>query len=279
MHSDIVASPNTLHKRRTISSENKNADTVNQKKEPQQITVTGFPQQFVRLLMWATILFLAFRKYGSVKTALRKVTQLKELRNRYRNSFTLQKFIRNGFQFYASFNIPAWPSNAFNRYVDRQFTRLDDPGAATLHTIIFGITKKCGFQCEHCYEWEQLNKPETLSKDDLLTIIQRFHKVGVSQVQITGGEPLNRFNDLLYLLQQSPAGIDYWVYTTGFSLTYEKAKQLKQSGLAGITVSLDHPVAEQHDKFRGVKNAYARALQAVANARKVAAAVCIPMVS
>lgn len=245
--------------------------------QPGKTAVFGFVQQAIRLLMWCNIFVVAFRKYGSLQIAFHKLSELKAMRDQYRNNFVLRKFIRNGLRFYASYNIPAWPSNSFNRYVSRQFTRLDDPGAATLHTIIFGITKKCGFQCEHCYEWEELNKPETLSKDELLAIVNRFHQAGVSQIQLTGGEPLNRFNDLLYVLQHSPSGIDYWLYTTGFSLTYEKAKLLQQSGLAGITVSLDHHLAEQHDHFRGVKRAFEKALTAVANARKAGLPVCFSL--
>ncbi|MEQ1798142.1 MAG: radical SAM protein [Lacibacter sp.] len=189
----------------------------------------------------------------------------------------MKKFVRNGFRFYAGYNIPGWPSVSFNRYVNRQLTRMNDSSTPTLHTIIFGITKKCGFQCEHCYEWEHLNQAETLLKDDLVAIVKRFYQAGVSQVQLTGGEPLNRFKDLLFLLQESPDGIDYWLYTTGYSLTYEKAKALKQNGLTGITISLDHHLADNHDRFRGVKNAYNKALIAVTNARKAGLPVCFSL--
>ena len=93
-------------------------------------------------------------------------------------------------------------------------------------------------------------------------------------MQLSGGEPLNRLNDIFYLLDNSPGGIDFWLYTTGFSLTTSKAVQLKQQGLTGITISLDHHLEEKHDAFRGVKNAWLRALQAAHYAHNAGLAVC-----
>lgn len=220
---------------------------------------------------------MAVKKYRYPGLAFKKMRQLKTLRNSYRNGHTLQKFIRNGFKFYAGYNIPAWPSATFNRYIIRQLARMDDPMSPTLHSIILGITKKCGFKCEHCYEWEQLNKPEVLTKDDLVKIVNRFYALSVSQVQITGGEPLNRFADLLYLLNHSAKRINYWVYTTGYSLTYEKAKQLRKADLTGVTISLDHHIAEHHDRFRGVDNAFARAIDAASNAKRAGLTVCFSL--
>lgn len=262
---------------RTSNTVGYTADHFSKTASTKRITVTGIAHQVVRFLMWLTILITAIKKYNNLRLAFKKIKQLKALRNNYRNGYTLQKFVRNGFRFYAGYNIPAWPSATFNKYIERQLTRMDDPMSPTLHTIILGITKKCGFKCEHCYEWEHLNKPEVLSKDDLITIVKRFYELGVSQVQITGGEPLNRFADLLFMLQQSPKGINYWIYTTGYSLTYEKAKQLYAAGLTGITISLDHHIPEHHDRFRGVNNAFAKAISAASYAKQAGLTVCFSL--
>ncbi len=247
------------------------------KKIPSDQLITGSYQQCILFLMWLNILWIALKEFKNPFKAVRQLKALKQLRNQYRNGMILKKFMKVSNRFYAGYSIPGWPSKAFNRYVKRQFMRMEQTDETTLHTLIFGVTKKCGFQCEHCYEWNNLNKPETLSKNDLVTIVERFHQLGITQVQLSGGEPLNRLDDILHLLLNSPQGIDYWLYTTGYSLTSEKARLLKKAGLTGITISLDHHEEEKHDHFRGVKGAYKRALNAVALSKNEGLAVCFSL--
>ena len=238
------------------------------------IVVTGFKQRFIRRLIWFNILVIACRLYKNIYVAYRKVKALKELRSQYRNSQLLPKYIKAGDRYFVNLNTPGWPSAAFNRYVKHYLTRVKNDTAGSINTLVFAITKKCGFQCEHCCEWLNLNKPETLSKEDLLLIVKRFHQLGVAQVQLSGGEPLNRLQDILYLLDNAPPGIDFWLYTTGYSLTSEKAALLKRHGLTGIIISLDHHNEIKHNVFRGVKDAYRKAIAASQYSRNAGLATC-----
>jgi MoaA/NifB/PqqE/SkfB family radical SAM enzyme len=236
--------------------------------------ISGSMVTLIRLMIWLNIFLVAIKKFGSPILAFKKIKELKRLRDQYRNQQVLPKFYRSGKRYFVNYNTPGWPSTAFNRYVRHalnRFTSLDKP---SLNTLVFAITKKCGFQCEHCCEWLNLNKPETLSKEELLLIIHRYHRLGIAQVQLSGGEPLNRLHDIYYLLDNSPKDIDFWLYTTGFSLTMEKAIQLKQHGLTGITISLDHYEEEKHDAFRGVSNSWYRALKAARYANDAGLCVC-----
>lgn len=118
---------------------------------------------------------------------------------------------------------------------------------------------------------------EVLSREDLLSVVTRFQQLGVSQIQLSGGEPLNRFQDILSLLDNARPGTDFWLYTTGYQLTKEKAGLLKKHGLKGITISLDHYDEELHDLFRGKKGAYVRALQAAQHALQAGLVVCFSL--
>ena len=147
----------------------------------------------------------------------------------------------------------------------------------TLDTILFGITKKCGYQCEHCFEWNALNKPETLRREDILSVITSFQQLGITQVQLSGGEPLNRFADIVYILQNIKKGTEVWLYTSGYHFTDERAAILKREGLTGITVSLDHWAPELHNNFRGRRNAFEWAEKAVASAKANDLVVCLSL--
>ncbi|MCB0284637.1 MAG: radical SAM protein [Calditrichaeota bacterium] len=223
------------------------------------------------------ILLTAFRIFKNPITTVRKVKGLKKIRDQYRNRRPLARYIQSGKRYFINYNTPGWPSTAFNRYVQHQLTRFEKEKTTTIHTLVFAITKKCGFQCEHCCEWLNLNKSEKLSREDLLQIVHRFHGLGIAQVQLSGGEPLNRLSDIYYLLDNSPKGIDFWLYTTGYSLTPNKAYLLKKHGLTGITISLDHCNEEKHNQFRGVNDAYKRALQSAEHANKAGLLICFSL--
>ena len=239
--------------------------------------VTGIVQQLIRRLIWCNILLVALKQYKNLLVAFRKVRALKQLRNRYRNDRALLKYARSGKRFFVNYNTPGWPSLAFNRYITHQLNRFSVDPYPSVHTLVFAITKKCGFQCEHCCEWLNLNKAETLSREDLLLIIHRFHGLGIAQVQLSGGEPLNRLDDIYYLLDNAPKGIDFWLYTTGYALTATKARLLKKCGLTGITISLDHHDPQKHNAFRGVKDAFERATRAAIIAREEGLLVCFSL--
>jgi MoaA/NifB/PqqE/SkfB family radical SAM enzyme len=239
--------------------------------------IQGFRLKVIRFLIWTNIFLITLKEFINPITALRKVRELKKIRNQYRNQQILHRFFKCGHRYFVNFNTPGWPSLAFNRYIRHMLNRKTENGSPSLNTFVFAITKKCGFQCEHCCEWLNLNKPESLSKEDLLTILKRFYQLGVAQVQLSGGEPLNRLNDIFYLLDNAPPGIDFWLYTSGFNLTKSKAIRLKQHGLTGITISLDHYLEEKHDAFRGIKNSWGRVLQAARFARSSGLLVCFSL--
>jgi len=224
--------------------------------------VSGFRQKLIKWLMWMNILLVSMSKFRSPLLGIKKTKQLRKLRDQYRNQHLPVKYSSVSNKYFVNYNTPAWPSQAFNHYVSHLLNRAVPGKQTSLNTLVFAITKKCGFQCEHCCEWENLNKPEKLSKHHLLSIVRKFQQLGVSQIQLSGGEPLNRFDDILFILDNAARGTDFWLYTTGFQLTAEKARVLKGHGLRGVTISLDHHDPEFHDAFRGKKSAYHRALQA-----------------
>lgn len=249
------------------------AGNRNKRKKPGHL-LTGWRVTIIRRMIWLNILWVALRKFGNPFIAFQRIGKLKLLLSRYRGQRPLRKYTRSRNRIFINYNTPGWPSAAFNRYAAHQLGRFSENESPTIHTLVFAITKKCGFRCEHCCEWDNLNKPDILTREDLLAIIHRFKKMGVAQVQLSGGEPLNRFDDITWLLENRPSGIDFWLYTTGYNLTLAKAVKLRKLGLTGITISLDHSEARQHNIFRGVADAYRRALNATAFARNAGLPVC-----
>lgn len=240
--------------------------------------VYGMHKKIIKACIWINIMLRSFYIFKNPGRAFNAVKKLAGLRDSLRDNHSISKYAKVDGKYYYTFNAPGWPSKAFNKYISNNLKKLSAAfPPLTLDTILFGITKQCGYQCEHCFEWDALNKPETLSRENLLSVIHSFQKTGITQVQLSGGEPLNRFDDIIYILQNIKRGTEVWLYTSGYHFTEERASLLKHAGLTGITVSLDHWVPELHNLFRGKKNAFEWAEKAVANARKQKLVICLSL--
>jgi MoaA/NifB/PqqE/SkfB family radical SAM enzyme len=236
---------------------------------------SGWKVQSIRVLMWLNVVWIAWKIYRNPLETWKKLKALIENWNQYRNKNHFVKNVKIGNRYYLNMNAPGWPSQSFNRFIKHQLLKSGENIAPGVHTLILAITKKCGFQCEHCFEWNELNKPEKLTRTELQRIICRFHELGLSQVQLSGGEPLNRFNDIIYLLNNKEPGTDFWLYTSGYNLSAEKAKALQRNGLTGVVISIDHHEASEHDRFRGVDKAWLHAQDAIRHALQVDLAVTL----
>jgi MoaA/NifB/PqqE/SkfB family radical SAM enzyme len=119
-----------------------------------------------------------------------------------------------------------------------------------MQTVIWAISNCCPLKCSHCCEWINLADFEYLSKNDLLVILNKLIRQGLYHIQLSGGEPLTRFDDLIWLLNIPEKGIDFWILTSGYGFTHEKALLLKKAGLTGANISLDHWDENAHNEFR-----------------------------
>ncbi len=218
-------------------------------------------------LLWAMFLH-ALPLAGNPWRAGRWV---KALIGKYRAIFgagLASKFVTVGGKHYWRAGGAGFPGPALFRFwegeMNREFGFRPEFG---LRNIYFAITKKCPYRCEHCFEWDRLNQPEALSRQDLLDIVRKYQEYGAAQIVFSGGEPLLRIKDLLAVLRSARPDTDFWIISSGFSLTAAKAQQLKAAGLTGITLSLDHWQPAAHDRFRGHKGAYAAVVEAIGHAR------------
>ncbi len=58
-----------------------------------------------------------------------------------------------------------------------------------IHGVIWSITGDCNLRCKHCYMSGGRNKYTDLTKAQLFDMIDQFEEAGVSEVELSGGEP------------------------------------------------------------------------------------------
>lgn len=216
-----------------------------------------------------TILRLGFRHLRTPAKIWKALCYMERGRRQLQGEGPVSKVARVEDRYFWDPTAPGFPSRAMEAYYRRAlneaFPFLEHPG---LRLLYLSITKKCTLCCRHCYEWKHLNRPEQLTRTDLIEMVRRFQEYGVGVIYLEGGEPLQRLDDILALLDHADDRSDFWIITSGLGLTEEKAQDLKRHGLTGVAVSLDHWQADQHNAFRGNDHVYDWALRAVLNANK-----------
>ncbi|MBK6364942.1 MAG: radical SAM protein [Saprospiraceae bacterium] len=90
---------------------------------------------------------------------------------------------------------------------------------------MFAITNKCPLHCEHCFEWDNLNKEEHLTTAEIINTVHKFQDYGTTQVMFSGGEPMLRIHDIYQTLQAAKPGTDFWIITSGLGFSLERAKK------------------------------------------------------
>ena len=90
---------------------------------------------------------------------------------------------------------------------------------------------------EHFDSHQFLSKNEILSYEELAFIVESLVPLGLQKIRLTGGEPLLR-RDICEFIKMLPQELDLAMTTNGLLLE-RFAKQLAESGLKNVTVSLD----------------------------------------
>jgi MoaA/NifB/PqqE/SkfB family radical SAM enzyme len=230
----------------------------------------GIEVELVRLLMLVNIWVSGTRMYRNPIKALRATRKMVSVFNRASRGIKVKRaFVLDGRYSWDMFN-PHWPSKAFNRFYNAQLREYvpvkENP--LVLRRILVAITKKCPLRCEHCSEWDTLNEKDHLSLEQYEEYLDAFVRDGVAQIVYSGGEPLNRFKDLILLIHRYRKNTNQWIYTSGYNLSLEKAQQLKNAGLNGVSISLDHHLEEAHNLFRGNAKSFNWVEKAVKNCKE-----------
>ena len=248
---------------------------IKNSKFPGTEIVSSLKLKLVRICVAFTILGLAFKTTSNPIKAFRLLRSLMlERINIHENAGEI-KAVRSGKHYYWSINIPGWPSDNFNRFILNEFHRISSPLTGNLQTIIFAITNLCPLNCIHCYESENLSDNNRLSLDDLKLVMSKIENNGIRHIQFSGGEPLSRFDDMIELMRFSGKKNDYWINTSGFGLTQGKAALMKQNGMTGAIISLDHWDENSHNNFRKNNKSFNWVMQAVKNCNAAGIVVCL----
>ena len=131
-----------------------------------------------------------------------------------------------------------------------------------LRLVAWETTRSCNLSCLHCRAAANCGPYDgELDTAASLTLLDQIAEVGKPIVILTGGEPLLR-DDIFELASYgTQKGLKMVMAPNGTLITPANARQMADSGIERISISLDGATQESHDKFRGVEGAYEGALR------------------
>jgi MoaA/NifB/PqqE/SkfB family radical SAM enzyme len=180
----------------------------------------------------------------------------------------IRRIARLGKYYYgATMRIPRWPSPAFDRMVANGGLNIEAGLIAKKHQIdaaILGITRKCSYACEHCYDAFNHHDDDAVPVERWVETVRQLQECGTSVIVLSGGEPMLRYAAVLEILYRADLNLsDFHLHTSGAGVTPTHAKQLAEKGLVAAGIGLDYPDVERQDRFRGARGAFANAVNAL----------------
>lgn len=134
--------------------------------------------------------------------------------------------------------------------------------------VVWNVTKRCNLKCEHCYIDAEAEGEDGMSLADFRRTTSDLAECKVPLIIFSGGEPLMRKDFFEILAFVKEAGLKSVLSTNGTLITPEIAKELARLSVRYVGVSLDAATPGIHDKFRGVKGSWTKALDGVRNAKR-----------
>src|SRR5256885_4727389 len=121
--------------------------------------------------------------------------------------------------------------------------QLKDSFEREIKSLRVSVTDKCNFRCRYCMPAEGLQwlpRDEVLTFEETARLVRLLAAMGVSEVRLTGGEPLIRRDlpDLVRMIAAIP-GVEDLSLTTNGILLDRLAGPLVDAGLRRLNVSLD----------------------------------------
>ncbi|MCX4247684.1 radical SAM/SPASM domain-containing protein [Paraliomyxa miuraensis] len=164
--------------------------------------------------------------------------------------------------------VDSLPAAGSRRY---RASPLDDPDTIEREVprptlAVWELTLACDHRCLHCGPRAAKARPDELTTDECLALVDEMAELGVREVVLIGGEAYLRDDFLLVIRQCRLRGMAVTITTGGHGLTPERCEAAKEAGLRGVSVSIDG-LEHNHDHVRNRPGSWKRAFEALRNAR------------
>lgn len=168
--------------------------------------------------------------------------------------------------------LPPFPSRAFYTNImavkepENIFTQQIHAKRSAPISMYLCLTNKCPNNCIYCSSKNRVDNRE-LTTEEWINIIKDIQDMGTPIIGLTGGEPMIR-EDIFDIVGAIDDRSSSTLFTSGFNMTLESAKELKRRGLFSMGISLDSYDKEKHNSNRNSEKAFDYAIKALQISRE-----------
>ena len=190
---------------------------------------------------------------------------------------TLNRDIKDLLDRFVKIGVIETSDNPLEELKEYQKYKLYD--TAYMESFLWSITGKCNYKCRHCLLSAPTSQQVQLSLDDCIHIINELETSGVSNIDISGGEPLVRSDFWQIIDELLKANIKVrTIFTNGRLINEKFIEELnKRNMYPNFQISFDG--VGFHDWLRGVDGAEKETIRAIKlltqNDRNVDCTMCI----
>lgn len=127
---------------------------------------------------------------------------------------------------------------------------------------VWEITLACDLACRHCGSRAGKARPDELTTEEALDLVDQMAQMGVTEVSLIGGEVYLRPDWTAIVRRLKERDILVGVVTGGRSFTDDVARAARDAGVDGVSVSIDG-LEETHDRLRGACGSFRAAMEAL----------------
>jgi heme b synthase len=130
--------------------------------------------------------------------------------------------------------------------------------------IAWEITRRCNLRCVHCRSSSEMDvkaHPD-FPKDEAFRIIDDISGYAKPVIVLSGGEPLLRKDVFEIARYGTDKGLRMCLATNGTLVEEDTCKNIKDSGIKIVSLSLDGSEEAVHDDFRSQKGAFSGTINA-----------------
>ena len=183
-----------------------------------------------------------------------------------------EKIVKFEDKYIISAFMPPFPSKAFYTNIravkkpDNIFTQQIYAQRSAPISMYLSLTNKCPNNCLYCSA-KNRSEGKDLTTDEWTRLIRDIQDMNTSIIGLTGGEPMTR-EDIFDIVGSIDDRSVSTLFTSGYNLTIERARELKKSGLFSIGISLDSANKNKHNSNRNNNKAFNYAIRAIQNSRR-----------
>ena len=126
------------------------------------------------------------------------------------------------------------------------------------------LTLRCNMSCIHCGSCAGKARPNEMTEEEGLSLIEQMVDLGLEVITLSGGEPLMHPSWPIYAKKLVDASVSTFMITNGLLLK-DSIPKMKEVGLGRVGISFDG-MEEKHNFIRNHKNSFAIALEAASEA-------------